>query len=61
MGSGPLLERPHKFFIDAAYQQISHLTLQKPNDIIDIISPPACQGRIFGVGSDRSGPRKDFR
>jgi hypothetical protein len=24
--AGPLLERSHKLFIDAAYQQVSHIT-----------------------------------
>jgi hypothetical protein len=43
---GPLLERPHKFFIDAAYQQVSHLVTSKNDDINDITLLTACQGRL---------------
>ncbi len=52
MCSGPLLERPHQLFIDAAYQKVSHLSrLQKSDDINDIILSIACQGRLCAASS----------
>jgi hypothetical protein len=47
MRAGPLLKRPHKLFINAAYQQVSHLIAPGTDDINDIIFPTACQSRTY--------------